>query len=190
MKLETERLRLRPFVEEDREAFARMNADPRVAEFLGEPLSREKSDAFAEQIQDSHRRLGYGLAAVEIRDTRTFVGFVGLHPVPAPAPFRSLLPLPIEIGWRLDAAHWGKGYATEAATAVLAYAFDVLELVEVVSFTAASNVRSRRVMEKIGLRHDPSGDFLHPGMPADHPLRPHVLLYRGLIPLLAAALQR
>ena len=114
---------------------------------------------------------GFGLWALEIPGVAPFAGFVGLSVPGFTAPFTPC----VEIGWRLAAAHWGRGYATEAARAVLAHAWDVVGLDEVVSFTTAGNDRSRAVMTRIGMRHDPAADFDHPRLVAGHPLRPHVL---------------
>ncbi len=170
-ELGTERLRLRRWRPSDREPFAGMNADPRVAEFLPGTLSREQSDTFATRIEEHFERRGFGLWAVEIRDSALFAGYVGLS-VPS---FDAAFTPCTEIGWRLGAEHWGRGYATEGAQAALAFAFDVLGLDEVVSFTVPDNVASRRVMQKIGMTHDPAEDFDHPKLPVGHPLSRHVL---------------
>ena len=114
---------------------------------------------------------GFGLWALEIPGVAPFAGFVGLSVPGFTAPFTPC----VEIGWRLAAAHWGRGYATEAARAVLAHAWDVVGLDEVVSFTTAGNDRSRAVMTRIGMRYDPADDFDHPRLPPGHPLRRHVL---------------
>jgi len=81
----------------------------------------------------------------------------------------------VEIGWRLASESWGQGLATEGARAVVDHAFGVLALREIVSFTTAANLRSRRVMEKLGMSRDPREDFDHPLIPEGHRLRPHVL---------------
>ena len=172
--IETPRLLLRRWRESDREPFFRMNADPRVMEYFPRCLSRAESDAFADRIEAHFARHGYGLYAAEFRPTGQFIGYIGLLVPLFDAPFTPAT----EIGWRLAAEFWNLGLATEGARAVLDYAFDTLHLPEVVSFTVPANVRSRRVMEKIGLRHDPEGDFDHPRLPEGHPLRRHVL-YRG-----------
>jgi len=169
--LETSRLLLRRFVEEDREPFARINADPRVMEFMPACLSRHESDLLIDQLEDHFRKLNFGLYAVELRETRAFIGFLGL----ATPRFEAHFTPCVEIGWRLSADHWGRGLATEGARAVARHAFEVLRLDALVSFTAPANIRSRRVMEKIGMIHDPSGDFDYPGLPEGHPLRRHVL---------------
>jgi RimJ/RimL family protein N-acetyltransferase len=160
--IETPRLILRPWRESDREPFARMNADPRVMEFFPARLSREESDALMDRVRSE-------LLAAELRDTGEFIGWIGLS-VPT---FEAHFTPCVEIGWRLAAEHWGRGLATEGARAVLARAEG-----EVVSFTTVGNLRSRRVMEKLGLTHDPRDDFDHPRLPEGHPLRRHVL-YRG-----------
>jgi RimJ/RimL family protein N-acetyltransferase len=138
---------------------------------LSRPLERVESDRFAERIEDEFERSGYGLFAVEVVGVDPFVGFVGLHE----ATFEAAFTPAVEIGWRIASAHWGRGYAPEAATEVLRFAFDDIGLAEVVSFTAAINDKSRRVMNKIGLRYDASGDFEHPNVTIGDPLRPHVL---------------
>jgi RimJ/RimL family protein N-acetyltransferase len=167
----TKRLILRHWRDSDRELFARLNADPRVMEFMPRILSKEESDALAERIEAHFRQHGFGLYAVELRQIGEFIGFIGLN-VPS---FAARFTPCVEIGWRLAANHWERGLATEGARAILRYGFEVLGLNEVVSFTAPANVRSRRVMEKLGMRHDPRDDFDHPRLPENHPLRPHVL---------------
>jgi len=117
------------------------------------------------------RARGYGLWAVERKDTAGFIGYVGLWPATFPAHFTPA----VEVGWRLAADQWGHGYATEAARAALAHGFDSLGLEEIVSFTSSVNVRSWRVMERLGMRRDANGDFEHPNVPEGHPLRPHIL---------------
>ena len=118
---------------------------------------------------------GFGLWATEVRRTKDFIGFIGLSVPGHPLPFSPC----VEIGWRLAFEHWGKGYAQEGARAVLAFGFDKLHLNEIVSFTTVGNLRSRRVMERIGMTYDAQGDFDHPRLPKDHPLIKHVL-YRKL----------
>lgn len=169
--LQTERLRLRAWRDEDREPFARLNADARVTEYLGATLSREQSDAMVARIEAGFAEHGFGLWAVEVRDGAPFIGFVGLS-VPR---FTVHFTPCVEVGWRLDADAWGRGYATEAARAALAFGFEERGLPEIVSFTTIANHRSRQVMERLGMRHRVQDDFAHPALPADHPLRPHVL---------------
>ena len=167
----TPRLRLRPWRDEDLPAFAALNADPRVMEHYPKTLSRAESDALAARIRAGFARHGFGLWAVEVSGRAAFIGYVGLA-VPT---FEARFTPCVEIGWRLAAEHWGQGYATEAAHAILAHAFGPLGLGEVVSFNATANRRSRRVMERLGMTRSPADDFEHPSLPEGHPLRPHVL---------------
>ena len=170
-ELRTDRLRLRRWLPGDRDPFAALNADPRVAEHLPKRLSRKESDSLAARIEAHFDEHGFGLWAVEVCDAAPFIGFVGLS-VPG---FEAHFTPCVEIGWRLGAPHWGHGYATEGARAALAFAFEVLGLEEIVSFTVPANARSRRVMERIGMTHAPADDFDHPLVPDGHPLRRHVL---------------
>jgi RimJ/RimL family protein N-acetyltransferase len=162
---------LRRWLPADREPFAALTADPRVMEFFPALLSREESDSRADRIEDHFDRHGFGLWAVEVPGVAAFVGFVGLSVPPFEAPFTPC----VEVGWRLAAEHWGRGYATEGARAALAFGFEALGLRAVLSYTVPGNVRSRRVMERIGMAHDTAGDFEHPLLPEGHPLRRHVL---------------
>lgn len=177
-ELATPRLLVRCWTPRDRAALAAINADPRVMEFIGSPLSREESDDLADRIEVRFEQQGFGFWAVEVRDGAPFVGFVGLNIPDFEAPFMPA----VEIGWRLGADFWGNGYASEAANAVLDFGFDVLGLEEIVAFTTVRNTRSRRVMERIGMTHDPRDDFDHPLVPEGSALRPHVL-YRVRSPL-------
>jgi len=176
-EIETERLRLRRWREADHAPFAALNADPRVLVHLPGPLTREQSDTWIARIEEHFERHGFGLWAVEVRDGAPFVGYVGLA-VPR---FEAFFTPCVEIGWRLAAEHWGHGYATEAARAALAFGFERAGLAEIVSFTVPDNVRSRRVMERIGMTRDPAEDFDHPALPEGHRLRRHVL-YRARPP--------
>jgi len=169
--LRTDRLRLRRWAAADLAPFAAMNADPRVTEYLRMALSREESDALVEAIEAHFDRHGFGLFAVEIPGVAPFAGFVGLAVPRIEAHFTPC----VEIGWRLAAEHWGRGYATEGARAVLALGFGTLGLDEIVSFTVTANVRSQRVMQNIGMVRDPADDFDHPLLPEGHPHRRHVL---------------
>lgn len=170
MSVRTPRLLLRRWREEDRVPFADLNADPVVMEHFPAPLSRADSDALVDRVEADLDARGYGLWAVEA-DGR-FVGFTGLQ-VP-----RAALPVGpcVEVGWRLARAAWGHGYATEAAAAAIVDA-RTRGVGEVVSFTATTNLRSARVMQRLGMTHDPADDFDHPSVPVGSPLRRH-LLYR------------
>lgn len=140
-------------------------------EFFPRVHDRGESDAMAAIIQARMRANGYGLWAVEIPGEADFAGFIGLQAVPFDAHFTPAL----EIGWRLAHAAWGRGLATEGARAALAFAHDELGYSEVVSMTSFGNVRSRRVMEKLGMTHDARDDFDNPRVPEGHALRAHVL---------------
>ena len=169
--LETERLLLRPWRDDDLEPFAALNADPRVMEHFPSLLDRAQSDAAAGRVRAHFEEHGFGLWAVEVPDTCSFVGFVGLAVPRFEAPFTPC----VEIGWRLAHEHWGRGYAPEGARAALRFGFEPLGLEEIVSMTVPANVRSQRVMEKIGMTRDGQGDFDHPLIPEGDPLRRHVL---------------
>jgi 3-dehydroquinate dehydratase / shikimate dehydrogenase len=169
--LTTKRLLLRRWKEEDLLTFAQMNADERVMQYFPSTLSAEASNGLAERIQKELEEKEYGLWAVEAVGVAPFVGFVGLHYQDFPAAFTPC----IEIGWRLGFEYWGNGYAFEAAQKVIEYAFDVLKLPEIVSLTTVTNQRSRKLMEKLGMTYNSSDDFQHSKLPANHPLRPHVL---------------
>ena len=169
--LHTPRLLLRRWRDADREPFAALNADPRVMEHMPSLLTRDESDAMASRIEASFATHALGLWAVEVPGASPFIGYVGLSVPTFDAPFTPC----VEIGWRLSAAHWGRGYATEAARAALDDGFERLGLSEIVSFTIRANRRSWRVMERLGMARSPEDDFLHPRLPASHPLAPHVL---------------
>ena len=148
-----------------------MNADPAVMEFFPACLSRVESDLGVDHIQKHFRERGFGLFAAELRGDHSFIGFIGLNVPRFVAHFTPC----VEIGWRLAADYWGKGLATEGACAVVHRGFETLSLEEIVAFTIPANLRSRRVMEKIGMTRDPSDDFDHPGLARGHPMRRHVL---------------
>ncbi len=168
---ETERLIMRAWREGDLEPFAALNADPIVMEFFPSTLTRQESDALVVRITAQLDTLGYGLWALEVAETGEFIGFTGLAVQTFPAHFTPA----VEVGWRLKQSAWGHGYATEAALAALAYGFHEGDLDEIVSMTATLNVRSQRVMQRIGMTRDPADDFDHPNVPEGHRLQPHVL---------------
>ncbi len=170
-QLRTTRLLLRRWLPQDRRPFAALNADPHVMRFFPALLSRAQSDAMIVKMEAHFERHGYGLWALERIQDERFVGFCGLNHPAFDAPFQPC----VEIGWRLAAEAHGSGLATEAALAVCKLAFSEIGLSEIVSFTVPSNAPSRRVMEKIGMLHDPRNDFDHPGLPPGHPLCRHVL---------------
>jgi RimJ/RimL family protein N-acetyltransferase len=169
--LATGRLRLRPWRQSDLEPFAALNADGRVMQFYPNVLDRDESDAAAARIRDHFDRHGFGLWAVEVPGVADFIGYVGLS-IPG---FETSFTPCVEIGWRLAFEYWGLGYATEAAQAVLKFGFESLNLPEIVSFTTVGNQRSRKVMDRLGMKRAKSEDFEHPGLPEGHRLRRHVL---------------
>jgi RimJ/RimL family protein N-acetyltransferase len=142
-------------------------------------LSREESDARCARIEEHFHQHGFGLWAVEIGDIAPFAGFIGIN-VPS---FEAHFTPCVEIGWRLAAEYWGRGFATEGARAALAFGFETLRLKEIVSYTVPANLRSRRVMEKLGMTHHEHDDFNHPLLPTGHWLSRHVL-YRVARPAL------
>lgn len=167
----TPRLVLRPWRDDDLPRFAALNADPRVMEFLPKCLDRTESDAMAARIRDDFERQRFGLWAVEVAGAASFIGYVGLSAPKFEAAFTPC----IEIGWRLAFEEWGRSYATEAARGALYFAFETLGLSDVVSFTVAANIRSWRVMERLGMTRSPAEDFDHPRLEEGDPLRRHVL---------------
>lgn len=177
----TPRLLLRPFDKRDLDAFAALNADPRVREFFPSVLERSESDASAAHYLEHWDRYGFGRWTVEVPGATEFAGVVGLEHVPFPTSFGPA----VEIGWRFAHDYWGRGYATEAARASCNFGFEVLGLEEIVAFTVPSNVRSREVMARLGMRHAVGEDFDHPRIALGHPLRRHVL-YRLQRPKRAA----
>ena len=172
--IRTERLLLRRWRASDREPFAALNADSRVMEHMQGLMSRERSDDFLDRIEAHWEEHGWAQWAVEVPGVAPFIGYVGLWPADylpgGPA---------VEVGWRLAAEHWGHGYATEGAREALRFGFIDVGLDEIVSFTVPANERSWRVMERIGMVRDPSGDFDHPRV--DAATYPHLVrhvLYR------------
>jgi RimJ/RimL family protein N-acetyltransferase len=140
-------------------------------EFFPGILEHTESDAQAARIRGHFDRHGYGAWAVEVPGVAEFIGYVGLG-IPR---FEAHFTPYVEIGWRLAFEHWGRGYATDAARAAVDFGFEKLRLGQIVSFTVPANLRSRRVMERLGMTHSPAEDFDHPRVPEGHPLRRHVL---------------
>jgi len=170
--IETARLVLRGYREDDREAFATLNGDPRVGAWLAGTQDRAQSDAMMDRITAHIDAHGFGLWGAETKADGRLVGFIGLAMVKA-----GDLPAgpAIEMGWRLIPECWGQGLASEGAAAALAWAFANLDADEIVAFTAEANLASQGVMRKIGMVHDPARDFDHPRLAHDHPLVRHVL---------------
>jgi ribosomal-protein-alanine N-acetyltransferase len=169
--LETERLLLRRWRSSDEEPFAALNGDEEVMEHFPNVLTRAESDWMIADLEARFERQGYGLWAVEVRESGEMVGFVGLNVPTFAAPFMPA----VEVGWRLRKSAWGHGYATEAARASLSYGFSQAGLDEIVAMTTTTNSRSAAVMERLGMRRDPADDFEHPGIERGHPLRRHIL---------------
>jgi len=155
MIIDTPRGRLRPWRDEDREAFAAMHADQEVMWDAVAPLSRAESDAKLERYRQVFAARGFSRWAMEDRGG-AFLGYVGLLPVPEA---HALAP-GVEIGWRFRRAVWGQGFATEGAAAALRDGFDRLGFTEVLSYTAPDNLRSQAVMQRLGLRRDAARDFV------------------------------
>ena len=168
--LRTERLLLRPWRLGDRDTFAALNADARVMEWFPATLTPDESDALADRIEHQMEEQGWGLWAVEVPAVADFIGFIGLSPADDTLGYPS-----VEVGWRLAASFWGRGYALEGALAAVGFGFEQLALDELVSFTPVGNTRSRRVMEKLGMAHRSEDDFDHPRIPQTSPLCRHVL---------------
>ncbi|HUF56350.1 MAG TPA: GNAT family N-acetyltransferase [Thermohalobaculum sp.] len=168
--IETRRLLLRPFRDGDATAFYRLNSDPEVMRYMPAPLTREESDDLLERLIERSQAGDITFRAVVLKAGH-FLGIAGLNRPRFEAPFMPC----IEVGWRLMAAAWGRGYATEAARAAVAHGFENLGLREIVAFAPPANERSIAVMERLGMHRDPANDFEHPRFPEGHPLRPHVL---------------
>lgn len=167
----TERLILRDWREEDRAPFAAMNADPQVMRFFPETLTEAESNKIVDRLKASYAETGMTFFATEEQATGRFVGLIGLRQVPQHLPIAPV----VELGWRLIADVWGRGYAPEAARALLQIGFEEFDQELLVAYTTPPNAPSRRVMEKIGMVRDKDRDFDHPELPADHPMRRHVV---------------
>ena len=170
-QLQTSRLILRNWKQNDIEPFAILNSDPRVCDFLPNVLSQEETLTSVIKIQSHFKKHAFGLFAVELISTKTFIGFVGLKYFS----FDSHFTPSVELAWRLSWENWGQGLATEAAQKVTQYGFETLGLPEILAITAKNNQRSRRVMEKLGMFTNEDENFLHPQLEYSHPLAEHVL---------------
>ncbi|ARU87251.1 GNAT family N-acetyltransferase [Pseudomonas sp. M30-35] len=170
-ELQTQRLILRPWRENDLPAFAAMNANPEVMRHFPACMSGEESDALAQRIIQHFADYSFGQWVVERAAQPGLIGVVGLQHVNFAAAFTPA----VEVGWRLDSNHWRQGYALEAAQAVLRHGFTELELEQIVAFTVPANTASQALMRRLHMQRDPLADFEHPRLPVEHPLRQHVL---------------
>ena len=174
LEITTKRHVLRSWRESYLEPFAKLNANPKVMEYFPSVMTKEESGQMVKKMQAKIDETGYGFLAVSLIDTAEFIGFIGLNTIDKSSWPVHFSPA-IEIGWRLAAPYWKKGYATEGALACLTLGFETLNLPEIVSFTAKQNTPSRAVMERIGMHHDLDGDFDHPKLPDGHRLKKCVL---------------
>jgi RimJ/RimL family protein N-acetyltransferase len=154
--LTTQRLTLRTFRRDDLPLYAALNVDPEVVRYLGGPLSREDSDDIAEWANELNELEGIGLIAVERREDGVFLGMCGLHHLES-------FPDDLEVAWRLARAHWGNGYATEAATAWLDHGFDTMGVPRIVSVADPPNTRSIAVMRRLGMAFEQQLEIDHEG---------------------------
>jgi RimJ/RimL family protein N-acetyltransferase len=169
--LETPRLVLRSWRDSDIDPWVEMSADPRVMEHFPNTYTRAQSEASLIRMRERLEREGHGWWPIEVKGGTSFAGVIVLQEIPFDSHFTPAM----EVGWWLAYDHWGKGYATEGARAALAYAFGELQRSEIVAITTPVNVRSQRVMERLGMTRDPADDFDNPYIAAGHPLRRHVL---------------
>ena len=170
-RIQTARLVLRPWRDDDVEHWVAMSADPRVMEFFPSTSQRSEAESTAARIRERLEHDGYGWWVAEVKGEAPFAGVITLQDVPFEAHFTPAL----EVGWRFVYDQWGHGYATEGARAALDFAFGTLGSDEVVAMTAEVNVRSQRVMQRLGMTHDSADDFDHPRLPEGDRLRRHVL---------------
>ena len=170
-ELRTRRTLLRDWRDSDLPAWVEMNADPEVRRWFSSISTADEALAEAGRVRSQIAQRGWGMWALEIPGVLPFAGFVGLHVPTYEAPFMPA----VELGWRLPRVAWGQGWASEAAAAAAAFAFEVLQLDALVACTVPGNAPSRRVMQRLGMSHDPADDFDHPRVPSDHPFHRHVL---------------
>ncbi len=170
IEIETERLILRRWREDDKEFFAKLNADPKVMKYYPNVLSTEESNALAKICSDLVAKNGWGFWALETISDNRFIGFTGLNQPDYELPVDAC----VEIGWRLASEAWGQGYATEAAKACLDFAFENLVLDEVYAFSSVANQKSRAVMERLNMINLNS-NFNHSLLVDHEKLQEHVL---------------
>jgi len=170
IELETKNLRLRQWKPSDYLPFSKLNADKDVMQYFPNTISEEESNELALKLELLIAKKGWGVWAVELKESHVFIGFLGLYEFSLDLPFSPC----VEIAWRFDKKYWGNGYATEAGKEVLKFAFDVLGLDEVVSFTTVANKKSESVMKKLNMINAKE-DFEHPNLAKGHHLSTHVL---------------
>ena len=173
--IQTNRLGLRQWKNSDLSPFAEMNADKQVMEYFPNIMSLTETQSMMLRIQQHHKDYGYGLYATEILDTKEFIGFIGFSTPRFEAAFTPC----VEIGWRLIASSWNKGYCTEGALGCLDYYRDNLKKNEIYSWTSVLNKPSERIMQKIGMLK--IGEFFHPLLDKESPLAQHVLYKKSLV---------
>ncbi len=173
--LVTERLIIRPWTEDkrDADAFHLLNSDKKIMEFFPFRRTRNQSDEMLEKVINTANENGYGWSSVCLRETGEPIGFSGLSVVNFEAHFTPAT----EIGWRILPAHMGKGYATEAARELLRFGFEELNLPEIIAFAVPQNIASTAIMKKIGMKHNPQKDFDMPGVHEEHPFLVHCVFY-------------
>lgn len=170
-RYETSRLILRDWRDEDIPQFAQMNADPLVMEFFEKTFSLEETQQSVQRMRDCAKNYGYTFWAAEQKSDGQFIGCIGIFMSTYESPFTP----GVEIGWRLDSPYWGQGYATEGARKALEIGFEKFALQEICAITVPVNRPSRRVMEKLGMSHNPQENFRHPKIPIEHRFSEHVL---------------
>ncbi|MGI9491655.1 MAG: GNAT family N-acetyltransferase [Geminicoccaceae bacterium] len=172
ISLQTERLLLRAWRDEDLEPFTALNCDPQVMRYFPRLLDRAATAKVVKKMQAHHETYSFGYWPIEVPGVAPFIGIVGLMITP----FRAHFTPCIEVAWRLARPYWGQGYATEGARASLTFAFKYLPVLEeVVAFAVPDNQRSLGVMERLGMVRRQEDDFDHPALADGHPLRRHCL---------------
>jgi RimJ/RimL family protein N-acetyltransferase len=175
VRLETERLILREWRDEDRAPLAAFHADSETRRyFYPAQLTAAEASGMVDGMRSELRNRGYGFLAVERKEDGAFIGDAGLTTLDGEVRATMTRPAPIELGWFFGRPYWGQGYATEAARAWIAHAFGPLAIPELVSIICAANAASIRLAEKLGMTRDPQ-DFEDPTVPMGHWQRPHVI---------------
>lgn len=171
VEIRTPRLLLRQWKDSDLDAWCEMNADAEVRKYFSKVNERVDSEGEASRMKAGVAQRGWGFWAVELPGATPFIGTVGINPPGFPAPWQPA----VEIGWRLKRDTWGQGYATEAAIAARDFAFNELQLPQIVALSVVPNSPSHGVMERIGMTPWHGMEFDHPRVPADWPLKQHIV---------------